>query len=284
MNADAPVSRVGVVGVGRMGLPMARRAAAAGFAVTVFDTDPARQSAAAAAGLGVAASLGDLAATAELALVVVPSDEDVLSVCQAPDGLTAMLAPGALLAVCSSVRPETVRAVGEAAAGRGLRPLDLPLVKGIRAAEAGTMTVLAGGAAVDLERARPLLMSFATRVHHLGPVGAAQATKTVNNLLLWANLAAAAEALAFGAAQGLEVGRLRAALADCSADSWVLRELDQIQPVWPRKDLLNALVVAEAAGCALPLTEKVTEVIGKLDRAALDRLLAQTSKSTRQDS
>ncbi len=280
---DAPVAHVGFVGVGRMGLPMAGHVAAAGFSVSAFDVDETARQRAESAGIGLAASPAEVAAGADLVLVVVPTDEDVLSVCRGPEGLIEAGRPGTLIAVCSSVRPETVGGVHGEAGPRGLGVLDLPLTKGIRAAEAGTMTLLAGGTARDLERARPVLDCFSSAVHHVGPVGSAQVAKTVNNLFLWAHLAAAAEALEFGARHGLEVERLRAALLDCSAESWVLRELANIQPVWPAKDMRNALIMADEIGFAMPLAEGVAERIGDLDRAALDRLLALGAPAERND-
>jgi 3-hydroxyisobutyrate dehydrogenase-like beta-hydroxyacid dehydrogenase len=276
--AEAPVKRVGVVGAGRMGLPMARHAAAAGFQVTVFDIDPTACRKAELAGLRVASSLPELAAELDCALVVVPRDQDVMSLGRGPDGLLATLPPDALLALCSSLRPETARAVRDQAGERGPRVLDLPLVGGVGGAEDGTLTLLAGGDGEDLDRARPLLESFAKHIHHLGPVGNAQIAKTVNNLMLWAHLAAAAESLALGTRLGLDIDRLRDALADCSADSWALRRIGQIQPTWPCKDLENALASAVDAGVSLPLAERVAEVIGSWDRPALDALLAATNE------
>ena len=275
---EAAVRRLGVVGAGRMGLPMARHAAAAGFQVKVFDLDPAACRKAELAGLRVAGSLAELAAELDCALVVVPRDEDVLSLSRGSEGLLATLPAGALLALCSSLRPETARTVRDEAGGRGPRVLDLPLVGGVGGAEAGTLTLLAGGDGADLDRARPMLESFAKHIHHLGPVGSAQVAKTVNNLMLWAHLAAAAESLSLGVRLGLDVDRLRGALADCSADSWALRRIGQIQPTWPRKDLENALASAVDAGVDLPLAERVAEVIGTWDRQALDALLTPSDE------
>ena len=275
---EAAVKRVGVVGAGRMGLPMARHAAAAGFQVVVFDIDPAACRKAELAGLRVAGSLAELAAELDCALVVVPRDDDVLSLSRGPEGLLATLPAGAVLALCSSLLPETPRTIQDEAGGRGPRVLDLPLVGGVGGAEAGTLTLLAGGDRKDLNRARPMLESFATQIHHLGPVGSAQIAKTVNNLMLWANLAAAAESLALGVRLGLDVDRLRSALADCSADSWALRGIGRIQPSWPRKDLENALASAADAGVELPLAERVAEVIGSWDRPALDALLTPSDE------
>jgi 3-hydroxyisobutyrate dehydrogenase len=276
--ADVPVKRVGIVGAGRMGLPMARHAAASGFEVVVFDIDPAACRKAGLAGLRVAGSLAELAADLDCALVVVPRDEDVLALSRGLDGLLAALAPGALLALCSSLRPETARAVRDEAGDRGPRVLDLPLVGGVGGAEDGTLTLLAGGDSADLDRARPVLETFANKIHHLGPVGSAQVAKTVNNLMLWAHLAAAAESLALGVRLGLDIDRLRGALADCSADSWALRRIGRIQPTWPRKDLENALASAVDAGVDLPLAERVAEVIGAWDRPALDVLLTPSDQ------
>ncbi len=274
MTDRSPIGKAGVIGLGRMGLPMARHLAAAGFAVRAYDTSEAARERAGDAGIGLADSPAGVAAQAELTLIIVPDDEDVLAVCRGPDGLIEGAGTGSMIAVCSSVRPKTVTTVEAEAAARGTAVLDLPLVGGIRAAEAGTLTLLAGGAAEDLARARPLLACFSDTIHHLGAAGSAQVAKTVNNLMLWMHLAASAEALRFGARHGLEPKRLREALFDCSADSWVLRELPRIQPVWPVKDMGNALVMAAEAGLQMPLAETVAQTIGALDRAALDALLA----------
>ena len=272
--ARSPIAEVGFVGLGRMGLPMARHVLAGGFAVAGFDLDEAAVRKAEALGVRRATSCAEIAAGADLVLVIVPDDDDVLATCCGPEGAIAAARPGSIVAVCSHGRPETVVKVDAEAEARGVGVLDVQLTMGVRGAEAGTMTLLVGGREADLERARPVFACFAPKLHHLGAVGSGQVAKAANNLLLWAHLVAAAEALDFGARHGLDAARLRTALLDCSADSWVLREFPHIQPTWPAKDMKNALAMAADTDHPMPLAERVAEVIGRLDRAALDAILA----------
>lgn len=263
----------GVIGLGAMGTPMARHMVRAGFRVTAYDPDPA-------AGRRVADSVACLenpaavARSAALSLVVVPTDDDVLAACTGSGGLFAADGTGRIVAICSSVRPETVRALADPASRAGFELLDLPLTKGARAAEAGTMTLLAGGDAGVLQRAWPFLECFSSAIHHVGGLGTGQIAKTVNNLLLWSGLVAAAEALQLAARLGADPAVLRTAMRDCSADSWVLREFERIVPTWPAKDMENALAMAAAAGAELPLMNTVAAQVGAYDRDALRRILA----------
>ncbi len=264
---------VGVIGLGRMGGPMARHLTRGGYRVVGFDTGDI----AAATADCLAEILADpesVGRAAFMTLVVVPGDEDVRSVCLAPNGLFAADLAGSLVGICSSVRPETVAALDQPARRANAGLLDIPLTKGVRAAEAGTMTILAGGEPSTLERARPVLECFATAVHHVGALGAGQVAKTVNNILLWSNMVAMAEALQLGAALGLTPATLRTALGDCSADSWVLREFDRIIPTWPRKDMDIAVSLAGDAGLTLPVLAAVGHAVPGYDRATLDRILA----------
>jgi 3-hydroxyisobutyrate dehydrogenase-like beta-hydroxyacid dehydrogenase len=269
----ATENTVGVIGLGRMGGPMAGHLARGGYAVTGCDPD-------AAARLAAGSTVDCLSGPAEvmrrafLTLVVVPGDEDVVSVCTGPDGLFSDDAAGRIVGICSSVRKETVESLAEPAGAAGVDLLDIPLTKGVQAAIDGEMTILVGGDARVLERARPVLDCFATGVHHVGGLGAGQVAKTVNNLLLWSALVAVSESLRFGAALGVAPADLLPALKDCSADSWVLREYANIQPTWPVKDMENALAMAEQAGLVLPLMDEVARVIAGYDRPALDRILS----------
>ncbi|MGH6946606.1 MAG: NAD(P)-dependent oxidoreductase [Kiloniellales bacterium] len=268
MSATIPIA-IGLIGLGRMGRPMARHFAAAGHRVLGYDNDRA---ALAAAAVEPRESPRAVAA-ADLTLVLVPDDEAVMQVATGSKGLFSAPGNGAVVAVCSSVRPDTLQALAAPAAAAGFELLDLPLTKGVEAAEDGTMTLLAGGKAETVERLRPALSAVASAIHHVGPLGAGQIAKTVNNLLLWSTLVAAAEALGLGARLGVEPAALRRALKDCSADSWVLRRLDRIQPTWPAKDMRVALAIAEEAGLALPLMQTAAAEVGHYDRSALDRLL-----------
>ena len=263
----------GVIGLGAMGGPMAGHMAEGGFAVVAFDPDPPACERADAR-VACLATPAEVAQRSHLTLVIVPTDEDVLSACTGIDGIFSQPGGGRIVAVCSSVRPETIRALESPAAAAGFALLDIPLTKGVRAAVAGNLTLLAGGDADALAGARPFLECFSTAIHHVGGLGIGQVAKTVNNLLLWSGVVAVAESLRFATKLGADPAALRDAMMDCSADSWVLREFDRIVPTWPAKDMKNALAMAAAAGIELPLMNRVAEEIGACDQETLNRILA----------
>ncbi len=264
--APSPVTRVGFVGLGRMGLPMAAHAAAGGFHVTGWDVDETAIADAEAAGCRPAQSLSHCAQNSEAIFIIVPTDDDFTAVCSQANGIFNSARPGTILCACSSLLPETASAMAAQAAGLGLEFLDMPLTKGVRAAASGTMTILVGGKAEILDRLRPVLATFSAAIHHVGGAGAGQVAKSVNNILLWSGLESAIEALALGRAYGLDVETLRRALLDCSADSWVLRELQQIQPTWPAKDLANVAHMARKMRIDMPLVDRLRELAQDTDQ------------------
>lgn len=272
--ADKAVSRIGFVGLGRMGRPMAAHAAAGGFEVTGWDVSEVAMAEAEKVGCRPAASLADCARRAEAIFVIVPSDADLQAACTKADGIFASAKPGTIICACSSLLPETAAAMAGKAAESGLDFLDMPLTKGVRAAESGGMTILVGGKAEVLARLEPVLGTFSEAVHHVGEAGAAQVAKSVNNILLWAGLESAIEALSLGRAYGLDAEALRRALLDCSADSWVLRELHLIEPTWPAKDLENVARMAELAKVDMPLVARLTELAGSLTRRRITGLFS----------
>ena len=260
---------VAVVGTGDMGLPVLRHLLAQGFACTFVEPDEARVRLAEATGARRAAQPADLA-PADAVLLFVPTDDDVRAV--AGDYLAAA-APGALLAVCSSVLPATCRALADAARPLGVGVVDAALTGGVRAAEAGTINLLVGGEAADVDALRPVLDTFSAHVHHLGPLGSGQVGKTVNNLLHWSQVVALAEALSLGAALGVSPGQMREALATGPTDSRGLRDLELMRFTWFEKDIDNAARMAAAVGRALPLSTRVQELMRSVDIAGMAELL-----------
>lgn len=251
---------VGVVGLGAMGAPIAVRLAARGFAVRGYDSR--REAVAAAATEGVvAADELDALAACDVVIVCVPSDDDVAAT---GNRLCALMQRDAILAICSSTRPETCRQLGARAAGRGVSVVDAALTGGVRAAQAGSVHVMAGGDPDVIGRLRPVLDAFSTTVAVLGPLGAGQVGKTVNNLLHWSAIAAITEALELGERCGVPAPRMRAALLDGPADSRALRELEHFRLTWWLKDLTNALAMAREAGAALPLAEVVRNAMPEI--------------------
>jgi 3-hydroxyisobutyrate dehydrogenase len=244
---------VGLVGLGAMGLPAAGLLARAGHPTYCHDTDPAAVARAAATGARPAGTVAELAAACDVVLVLVPSDQDVLEVCTGSGGVLEAARPGAVVLICSSVTPDTCRTVAGQARPLGVHVLDAALTGGVRAAEAGEVNLLVGGDAAVLDSVRPSLEPWTATVHHLGPLGAGQVGKTVNNLCHWGQLAAIVEALRLGRDLGVEPAKLRAAVLDGPAASRTLAEMQLMRLTWYAKDLANAERMAAGVDRPLPV-------------------------------
>jgi 3-hydroxyisobutyrate dehydrogenase len=197
--------RVGFVGLGDQGEPMARRIAAAGIPLAVWARRPAQ--AAVVDGARVAGSLAELAAEVDVLAVCVGDDADVWEVAAAA---APHLPTDAILVVHSTIAPDTCR---ELAAEHGVRVVDAPVSGGRARAAAGELTVMVGGDPVDVERVRPVLDAFAGLVSHVGPLGAGQVLKLVNNLLFTAQLAVTADAVTLLRSLELDVPAAAEAIA-----------------------------------------------------------------------
>lgn len=264
---------VGVVGLGAMGGPIARHLLDAGVEVVVADLDAGAVATCAQAGARAAEDLPDLAAHSDVVLVVVATDEEVLAVCSGDRGLLVACRPGTAVLLCSSVRPDTCADVTDAAP-RGVAVLDAALTGGVRGAENGSINLLVGGDAAVLDRLRPILAPWTSSVHHLGPLGAGQVGKTVNNLVHWAQISAITEALELGRRYGLDVPTLRRALMDGPTDSRTLREMEQMRFTWHAKDLANAENMAARVDLPLPVAETAREVMKRTTVEGVAALLS----------
>jgi 3-hydroxyisobutyrate dehydrogenase-like beta-hydroxyacid dehydrogenase len=265
---------VGLVGLGMMGRPAAELLARAGHPTVAYDADPAVLAAVGDAGVAAAETISGLAARCDVVLVMVPSDQDVLEVCAGPGGLLEEARPGSVLVICSSVTPATCRAVAAAAEPRGVDVLDAALTGGVRAAEAGTINLLVGGDPAVLDRVRPALAPWTGTVHHLGPLGAGQIGKTVNNLCHWGQLSAIVEALRLGRALGVEPALLREALLDSPVASRTLKEMELMKLTWHAKDLDNAFRMAATVDQPLPVAHVVREAMQSITVADIADLYA----------
>ncbi|GHJ38679.1 NAD(P)-dependent oxidoreductase [Streptomyces sp. TS71-3] len=265
---------VGLVGLGAMGLPAAGFLARADVETHVYDPDGTVMERAVAEGARPSASIADLAAASDVVLVMVPSDEDVLDVCCSATGVLPSARPGATVLICSSVTPDTCREVAAQAAPRGVDVLDAALTGGVRGAESGAINLLVGGDATALERVRPVLAPWTRTVHHLGELGAGQVGKTVNNLCHWGQLSAVVEALRLGRDLGVHPARLRAALLDGPAASRTLAEMELMRLTWHRKDLANALRMADGAGRDMPVARTAREAMEHITVADIAGLYA----------
>jgi 3-hydroxyisobutyrate dehydrogenase len=198
------MTRVAFLGLGAIGLPMARHLAADPFDLVVWNRTGAKAAELAASHRArVAASPAEAARHAEVVITCLPTSRDVESLLDGEDGLLAGLAPGAALVDCTSGDPATSRRIAARLAERGAGFLDAPVSGGVSGAEQGALTIMVGGDAALLERVRPVLAAFGRRIVHCGAVGAGDAIKAVNNALLAVHIWSAAEGLAALARAGV---------------------------------------------------------------------------------
>jgi 3-hydroxyisobutyrate dehydrogenase-like beta-hydroxyacid dehydrogenase len=221
MTAPAtPRPRVGFIGLGSQGGPMARRIAEAGFPTTLWARRPETLAAFADTGAAVAGSAAELAAASDIACVCVVDDAGVEEVVSGPEGLLAGIGPGGLIAVHSTVHPDTCRRLADLAAAKGTAFVDAPVSGGGHAAAQGRLLVMAAGDTAAVERARPVFESYGDPVLHLGDVGAGQSAKLINNLMMAANLGVAESGFALAARLGVDRSQLSRVLAHGSGGSF----------------------------------------------------------------
>lgn len=177
--------RVGFLGLGAIGAPMARQLSRAPFELVVWNRTLAKATAFAHdLNVRVADTPADAARTAEFIVTCLSTSRDVESVLDGPSGVLAGVRPGAMLIDCTSGDPATSRRIAARLAERGVGFIDAPVSGGVSGAEQGTLTVMCGGDAAMVEQARPVLEAFGSKIVHCGPVGAGDALKSVNNALL----------------------------------------------------------------------------------------------------
>ena len=195
---------VGFIGLGQMGLPMSRNLIAAGFSVRGYDLVEAARAAFAAQGGTLRASGAAAAEGAGVLITMLPNSAIVRAALLGAEGAAASLGEGTLVIDMSSSAPLDTRELGGVLAERGIALIDAPVSGGVRRAVSGKLTVMAGGAAADIARARPVLDAMAATVFAVGALGAGHAVKALNNYVSAAGLAAACEALLVGRAFGLD--------------------------------------------------------------------------------
>jgi 3-hydroxyisobutyrate dehydrogenase-like beta-hydroxyacid dehydrogenase len=201
--------RVGFIGLGSQGAPMARRISEAGFALSIWARRQASLDAFADTAVTVRASPADLGACCDVVGICVVSDADVEDVLLRPDGVLAGMAAGGIVAVHSTVHPDTCKRLAQAAANRGVGFVDAPVSGGGVAAAERRLLVMVGGEDGLVERCRPVFEAFAGAIIHLGGVGSGQIAKVLNNLVFTAHIAVALDTFSFAERLGVD----RAALA-----------------------------------------------------------------------
>lgn len=244
--------RIGFVGLGNQGTPIAERILAAGFPLAVWARRPAGAAILSEAGATVAPDLPALAASSDILCICVLDDAGVIDVA---DGVLPHMAPGGTIAILSTAHPHTCQALADRSAAHGIALIDAPVSGGAAGARAGTMTVMLGGDPAACERVTAVLQSFASTIVRLGDIGAGQTVKLINNTLLAANLAAANDAVALGQRLGLDAAETLRVLAASSGRSFAT-------------DILAGLPSLGAFANGAALLDKDVALLAQLDDGA----------------
>ncbi|THD63232.1 MAG: NAD(P)-dependent oxidoreductase [Bradyrhizobium sp.] len=212
--------KLGYLGLGMMGFPMTRRLINAGYDVTVWNRSAGNAIALVEAGAKLAAQPREVAAAADIIFMCLTDAAAVEEVAFGPDGLATAAGQGKLVVDFSSIHPDAARAIAaRLTTANGMGWIDAPVSGGTKGAEEGTLAVMAGGDAADIEKVRPYVLAMARRLTHMGPTGAGQTTKLCNQVIVGCAMAVLAEAARLAVNAGIDANRLPEALAGGFADS-----------------------------------------------------------------
>ena len=212
--------KLGYLGLGLMGAPMTRRLLAAGHTVAVWNRSPGKAAALVEAGARGASSPRDVLAGTDIVFMCVTDAISVEEVIFGTEGLSKVSGAGKLVVDFSSIHPDATRDIAaRLKATNGMGWIDAPVSGGTKGAEEGTLAIMAGGEAVDIERVRPYVLAMARRFTHMGPTGAGQTTKLCNQVIVGCAMAVLAEATRLAENAGIDAARLPEALAGGFADS-----------------------------------------------------------------
>jgi len=261
---------IGVIGVGDMGLPMCGHMVARGFDVVAYDVDQDRLAAAVASGAKPVAALSEMVNSADIFVACLRTDDQMTVVAEE---LAARGKPGQLIVVAGTHSLDFMRRLADMVEPTGLRIIDAPVVFGALGAREGTLLSLCGGDAADVDRARPVMMSYSRGVEHVGPLGAGQLAKTCNNLLHWVHCVANFETLAIAKRYGVDAQRMREVLLKCPGDNGTLRRWDSTRFTWQEKDMDFVVELAQDGGLVLPLSAQVDQLIKTLTASDVAALL-----------
>ena len=284
--------KLAFLGLGVMGYPMAGHLARAGHDVTVYNRSPAKaQQWVAACGGTSAATPAAAARGAQLVMMCVGNDDDVRTVAAGADGALSGMAAGAILVDHTTASAEVAREMQAAAQKAGLHFLDAPVSGGQAGAENGKLTIMVGGDAAVFARAEPVLATYARAVTLMGPTGAGQLTKMVNQICIAGLVEGLSEGIHFAMRAGLDAERVIDVISKGAAQSWQMENRGKTMIAgkfdfgfavdWMRKDLSICLAEARRNGAVLPVTAVVDQFYaelqarggGRADTSSLIRLL-----------
>jgi 3-hydroxyisobutyrate dehydrogenase len=263
--------RLGYIGIGLMGAPMARRLVEAGYEVAIWGRTPAKLASVLAAGAHEATTPAAVASQADIVFTCLSDTAAVEEVVFGADGIAAGGGVDKILVDMSSIRPDATREMAERLRREtGMAWLDAPISGGVAGSEAGTLTVMAGGVQEDFDRVAPLVAHLSQRFTLMGSNGAGQATKLINQIMVGTGVAVLAEAAALAIRAGIAAERIPEALAGGRADSLLLQQFfpkmvsGDFFLEWhlrtTLKDLDTVQALARETGTAMPMTATATEL------------------------
>ena len=262
--------KIGFVGLGMMGLPMARNLVEDGYSVNVFDLNEATVNAAKDFGATSSDSAADTATLSDIVITMVPDSEHVEAVIAGEDGILEGLKPGSVVIDMSTIDPEMGKKMANLIEAKGSNFVDAPVTGGVGGAEAGILSILVGGNAEVFERALPVLNVLGGDVSHMGPVGSGHMTKIANQLIGVATLAGMAEAFVLAKKSGLDMQAFFDAVKNGAGRSWALETLGpkildgDFTPGFMvkhmQKDLRLAGQLAAKTGTALPTSTLIAQL------------------------
>ncbi len=271
--------RIGFIGLGIMGQGMARNLLKAGFAVRVWNRTAAKADALVTEGAQMGVSPADVAANSDIIITCVSDTPDVEAVILGEDGVINGAQSGALVIDCSTISPQATREIAGKLAEKGIKMLDAPVSGGSEGAAKGTLTIMVGGAAEDVERAMPVFKAMGKTITHIGATGAGQVVKLVNQVLVVGNCLAMCEALLLAQAGGVDLQKTIDAISQGAAGSWMFtnRAPQIIRRDWrpgfmislQQKDLRLVLDAADDLGVPLPATSLIFNLYRTLEAQGL---------------
>ncbi|REJ03997.1 2-hydroxy-3-oxopropionate reductase [Microbacterium bovistercoris] len=289
------MTNIAFIGLGIMGLPMAKNLVNAGFDVTGFNRSPEAIEKLVAAGGKGATSIADAVKDADVIVTMVPDSPDVAGVVQGPDGVFANAKAGALWIDNSSIRPDVAKELAEEAVAAGFGAVDAPVSGGEQGAIDGVLSIMTGGSPEDFAKAEPVLNAVGKTIVHVGPAGAGQTVKAANQLIVAVNIQALSEAILFLETYGVDTDAALKVLGGGLAGSKVLDQKGQkildrdftpgFRLALHNKDLGIVTAAARQAGISVPLGSAVAQLVtslvargdGGLDHSGLFKLTAELS-------
>jgi len=262
--------RIGFVGLGMMGLPMAKNLVEAGYTVTVFDLDAGAIEEAQRFGASPASTGAEVAAQSDIIITMVPDSPHVEAAIAGNGGIIEGIRAESVVIEMSTILPETGKRMAELLAEKGADFVDAPVTGGVAGAEAGSMSILVGGDAEAFERTLPVLSILGGDITHMGPVGAGHTTKIANQLIGVATLAGLSEAFVLAKKSGLDMQTFYDAVKNGAGRSWALETLGpkilqgDFSPGFMvkhmQKDLRLAGQLADDTGTSIPTTSLIAQL------------------------